>query len=223
MAVVVTVSAAYGAGGSIVGPRIADRLGVPFVDRAIPAAVARECGVPLDDALAHDERAEHGLGRLLSAAARLPNVTLGGLESWLPDPEVVPEEEFVRRTEEIVRATARTTGGVILGRAAAFVLADLPAALHIRLTGREELRIRQAMQAENVDEPTARHLLRSNDRARAAYVRHFYRADPDEPGRYHVVLDSTLLPLDTVVDLVVAAARAVAGAPGPPGAPGSAG
>jgi cytidylate kinase len=219
MAVVVTMSAAYGAGGSIVGPQVADRLRVPFVDRAIPAAVARECGVPLADALAHDERAEHGLGRLLSAAARLPNVTLGGLESWLPDPDVVPEEEFVRRTEQIVQMTARTTGGVILGRAAAFVLADHPGALHVRLTGREQRRIRQAMRVENVDEPTARQLVRENDRARAAYVRHFYRADPDEPGRYHLVLDSTVLPLDTVVDLVVTAAQALAGASERPGGP----
>jgi Cytidylate kinase-like family len=29
----VTISAAYGTGGSLVGPRLADRLGVPFLDR----------------------------------------------------------------------------------------------------------------------------------------------------------------------------------------------
>ena len=33
---VVTVSALYGAGGSVVGPRVAEELDVPFLDRQIP-------------------------------------------------------------------------------------------------------------------------------------------------------------------------------------------
>jgi shikimate kinase len=37
---VVTLSAGYGAGGSVIGPAVAERLGVPFLDRALPAGVA---------------------------------------------------------------------------------------------------------------------------------------------------------------------------------------
>ncbi|MDQ1397927.1 MAG: hypothetical protein QOG64_3186, partial [Acidimicrobiaceae bacterium] len=53
---VVTISAPYGAGGSIIGPAVAKRLGVPFIDRAIPASVAASLSVPLETVLAHDER-----------------------------------------------------------------------------------------------------------------------------------------------------------------------
>ncbi|HYB27041.1 MAG TPA: hypothetical protein VEF89_10550 [Solirubrobacteraceae bacterium] len=35
----VALSAFNGTGGSVVGPTVAERLGVPFVDRAIPLAV----------------------------------------------------------------------------------------------------------------------------------------------------------------------------------------
>ena len=49
--------------------------------------------------------------------------------------------------------------------------------------------------------------MEANDRAREAYVRHFYRCDPAEAAHYHLVVDSTALPIDTVVDLVVMAAR----------------
>jgi hypothetical protein len=52
---VVTISATYGAGGGLVGPAVADRLGVPFVDRAIPVAVADNLGISVDDALSRDE------------------------------------------------------------------------------------------------------------------------------------------------------------------------
>ncbi len=51
----VVLSASYGAGGSRErAAKLAERLGVPFVDRAIPVAVAAELDVPVDEAEAHD-------------------------------------------------------------------------------------------------------------------------------------------------------------------------
>src|SRR3712207_6917086 len=46
------------------------------------------------------------------------------------------------------------------------------------------------------------------DRAREAYVRHFYRADPTESSHYHLVIDSTALPLPVCAALIVDAAGA---------------
>jgi cytidylate kinase len=206
---VVTISAAYGAGGSVVGPAVAERLGVPFVDRAIPEAVAAEIGCSLDAALAHDGRTEPGIGRLFAATARVPNIALGGLESYLPPGEIIAEEEFVRRTEVLIGHVADTTGGVILGRAAAIVLAGRPGVLHVRLTGPEDARVAQAMSLHGRDAESARRRLRENDRARAAYVKHFYRADPGDPKHYHLVIDSTAIPLETVIGMVVSAAESL--------------
>jgi cytidylate kinase len=50
--------------------------------------------------------------------------------------------------------------------------------------------------------------MEANDRAREAYVRHFYRCDPADARHYHLVVDSTALPVGAVVDIVVRAARA---------------
>lgn len=58
---VVALSAAYGAGGSQVGPALAKRLGVPFVDRAIPLGVAQRLDVDLPTAQEHDEQLGGGL------------------------------------------------------------------------------------------------------------------------------------------------------------------
>src|SRR3954463_12189197 len=120
MAGVVTISAAFGAKGSIIGPRVAERLAVPFVDRAIPYTVAADIGCTLEEALDHDDRAEHGLGRILASAARLPNVALGGMggmDAYFPERGFVPEEEFLVRTEHVIKEIAEHGGGVILGRA----------------------------------------------------------------------------------------------------------
>ncbi|MBO0889604.1 MAG: cytidylate kinase-like family protein [Acidothermales bacterium] len=204
---VVTISAEYGAGGSVVAPRVAERLGLPFVDRAIPESVAHDIGCSLESALAHDGRAEHGLGRLLAGAARLPNVTLGGMEAYLPVGDLVSEDEFVARTERAIREVAASSGGVLLGRAAAIVLADVPDALHVRLRGGKEARIVRVMRTTGMDERLARSQLEDSDRARTAYVKHFYRIDPDDPKLYHLVVDSTLVPVDQVVEMIVLAAK----------------
>lgn len=205
---VVTVSAAYGAGGSIVGPAVAERLGVPFVDRAIPTTVAAEIGVSLEEVLAYDDRTEHGLGRLLAGAARLPNATLGGMEAYMPQQHLISEEEFVAHTESVIRTIVGRGGGVVLGRAAALVLADRDDALHVRLDGPAERRVAQAMRLVGVDEGTATAQQRDTDRARAAYVKHFYRAEPTSMQLYHLMLDSTALLLDVCTDVIVNVATA---------------
>jgi cytidylate kinase len=199
---VVTLSASYGAGGSVVGPRVAERLGAPFVDRAIPTEVSTRLAVPLEEVLVHDDRAEHGVGALMASFARIPMFVGGGVVSTIAD-----ERAFQEEVERVIRA-AGDAGGVILGRAAALVLARHPTALHVRLDGPADARIRQAMRVTGLDEDEARREQRDADRARDAYVRHFYGADPADPRLYHVVLDSTALDLETCAEIVASAARA---------------
>ncbi|MQA95249.1 MAG: cytidylate kinase-like family protein [Streptosporangiales bacterium] len=206
---VVTVSATYGAAGNTIGPAVAERLGLPFVDRAIPAAVAAEIGCTLEEVLARDDRAETGLGRLLANAARLPNVTLGGMDVYLPDPEhrIVQEEEFVAHTEQVIRDIAQREGAVVLGRAGFVVLADHPGALHVRLDGPKARRVARVAETNGWDEARAARELADNDRARQAYAKYFYRVDPASPHLYHLVLDSTSFPVETCIDLIVRAAE----------------
>ncbi|HEX6473081.1 MAG TPA: cytidylate kinase-like family protein [Streptosporangiaceae bacterium] len=203
---VITISATFGAGGSVVGPAVAERLGLPFIDRAIPVAVATEIGCTLEEALAHDDRAERGIGRILAGAARLPNVTLGGMDVYLPDGALVPEQEFVARTERVLE---KISEGVVLGRAGAVVLGGRPHTLHVRLDGRPQRRLEKVASSFGLGRREAERMLDDNDRARAAYVKHFYRVDPADPGLYHLVLDGARLPESVCADIVVAAAQAV--------------
>ncbi|RJL24535.1 AAA family ATPase [Bailinhaonella thermotolerans] len=206
---VVTISAGYGTGGSVIGPAVAERLDVPFVDRAIPSAVAEEIGCSLEEALAHDDRAEHGLGRLLSGAARLPTVTFGGIDVYLPEASYTPEEEFVARTEKVIKETVRRRGGVVLGRAGAIVLKDEPNALHVRLCAPVRRRVAQTMAISGVSEREARRMVEETDRARGAYVKHFYRADMTDPSLYHLMIDSTVIAVPACVDMIVTAVESL--------------
>ncbi len=97
---------------------------------------------------------------------------------------------------------------MILGRAAAVVLAGDPRAFHVRLDGPEHRRITRAMAIEGIDEATARARLHETDRARARYVDQLYRSDPADARLYHLLLDATALDTDDGVEVLATAAEA---------------
>jgi hypothetical protein len=179
---------------------VAERLGVEFLDRAIPTQVADRLSVPIDDALAHDETLGDAVGRFVSSFALLPELAGAMVQAGYHS-----GEDYRRETEKLIREHARD-GAVVLGRAAAIILRDEPHALHVRLDGPAERRVEQAMRVESLTRGDAERLRKSGDRAREGYVRHFYSCDARDPALYHLVIDSTALPMAAVVDVIAAAA-----------------
>ncbi|WP_040338232.1 AAA family ATPase [Candidatus Blastococcus massiliensis] len=202
---VVTVSAAYGAAGPEVARAVAERLALPFHDRAIPVEVAGRLGVPVEEAEANDETVVRGLWRLVASLGTMPD-PVGGVvpTAVLPDARAYREQ-----TERVLAEIASESGpgGVVLGRAAAIVLGERPDVLNVRLGGSRGRRLEAAVRRYGRPVEEVRREMEANDRAREAYVRHFYRADASSPRHYHLVVDSTALPVETVVDVVVTAAR----------------
>ena len=133
----VTIGALYGAGGSRVAPALAQRLGVPFLERPpVPELQGDE------EARACDERL--GPGGLLSRIASM--AVSWGTPAGLTAEELVPDEARRRELEQELRDFAASGRGVILGRGAAVLLRDDERALHVLLDGPEEARLEQAME-----------------------------------------------------------------------------
>jgi cytidylate kinase len=201
----VTLSASYGAGGSKIGPELAAALGVPFLDRAIPVAVAQRLAVPLDEALARDETQGSRLDRLLRDFAPAVQVYAGG---GAMIPTALEEHGYREATEQVIREHAAHGGGVFLGRAGMVVLLDDPRVLRVRLDGPVEARLAQAMAGEGIDRKTAKRRMKETDGARDAYIQHFYRRDVHDPTLYHLMLDATAFSISACVELIAMAARA---------------
>jgi cytidylate kinase len=201
----VTIAATYGAGGSIIAPAVAKRLDLPFVDRAIPMALAEEIHEPLEAALADDADHTPRLTRLLDHVLATSGLFVGVTAS--PEQRgAIPE---IEKTEQTLRRIADTTGAVILGRAGVFALRGCEGVLHVRLDGPVEARRRAASAQLGIDMAEASRAQQHIDRARLAYVQHFYpRAGAWNDARhYDVVLDSTTLSHDVCIEIIVRAAQ----------------
>src|SRR5580704_10346738 len=207
----VTISAGYGAGGSIIAPEVARQLGLPLLDRAISSHVAAQLKVSVQEAEGAVIK-RSGPGRFLAVLAPLAGGVLGAGTDCAP-PEAIPvpdDAAFFREQAEAIMRTALQTGAVILGRAGGAAFRTEPGVLRVRLFGPAQARAAQAARIESVDPPVARQRLPEVDRARAQYVRRLYGADIDDPALYHLEFDSTAVSLEACAAAIVTAYRGLA-------------
>jgi cytidylate kinase len=199
----VTISAAYGAGGSVVAPGLAERLGVPFLQRMTTTdGGAADCG-PCTERLTPDEASSTPVHRLLTSLTYV--MPVGPTQS--PLPAHLLEEDLRRSAETGIRRLADDGAGVILGRAAAVVLGK-DVGFHVRLDGPPRRRAAQGAVIEGIGAEDAMARMHTADKARTAYVRRLYRADPADASLYHLVIDSTAIPLEAVTEIILQAISA---------------
>lgn len=208
----VTISAGYGAGGSIVAPAVAARLELPLLDRAISATVAAGLHVSLHEAEQGEPRRSIA-DRFLSIFAPVAGGVLGAGTDAAPGGLLIPDDatQFRQQAEHVMRE-ALTHGAVILGRAGAPALRDEPVVLRVRLFGDRDARIHQGARLSGVDEQTASRQQHQVDTARDQYVRRLYAISADDPALYHLQLDSTVLALEVCTDIIVTAYTAMGAA-----------
>jgi cytidylate kinase len=206
----VTVSAGFGAGGSVVAPLVAERLGVQLLDRAISAAVASQLKVSVAEAETGSANRSF-VERLLSFMSPLATDALGTAAdidtvNSLRDTDAAIS--FREEAERIMKA-AFVDGAVVLGRAGAAAFRKSPDVLRVRLFGPVEARMKQAARLSGIDsEEISAKFQREVDGARDQYVRRLYKVSVDDPALFHLQLDSTVLPLSACADLIVEAYRA---------------
>ncbi len=201
----ITLSASYGAGGSVVAPALAERLGVSCLQRLTTSGgVLRDAGRS-GECLCPGEATTTPAHHLLASLAHA--LPAGPTQSPLPPRAQL--RPLRRDAEADIHRLAATGGGVILGRAAAVVLGK-DRGFHVRLDGPPDRRAQRGAEIEGLGLEESRAHMRAADKARNAYVRRMYGVDPTDASLYHLVIDSTAISLDTVVELILNAAAAAA-------------
>lgn len=198
----ITVSAPYGTGGSVIAPALSEILGVPFLDRVTTPDTPVEALAPRERLSVHETKTKpvhHLLASLTHAMPAGPTLS--------PPSAHCQENELRRHAETELFALVESGQGVILGRAAAVVLGK-DCGYHVRLEGPPTRRLVQGARIESLNTDVARIHMKATDEVRTSYVRRLYRVDPRNPSLYHLVIDSTAIPLDVVVETILTAARA---------------
>jgi len=119
-----------------------------------------------------------------------------------PPEAFLSAEDYWRTEDRIVRAAAARGHVVIVGRASQVVLADLHDVLHVHIIAPFEKRVAYVMQREGVDHHAATSRIHTKDHERASYLEREYHHHPDEAHLYDLVLNTSLLDLESAVDII---------------------
>ena len=215
---VITVGRQFGAGGATVGEMLARALKIDLLESRIIDEVAHRLQLPKEEVEAEDEQPGSLLARLLVALGSASSEPLIPPEAtaWSPpnsDPAFDTRKAVLQITQHVIQEAARVGNVVIVGRGAAYLLADFPGALHVFLGASKSVRVRTIMAHHKIaSEEEARRLVTHTDENWTAYIKQVYGHDRNLSGHYDMVLDTGRLGYQATVDAILAALKSL-GAP----------
>jgi cytidylate kinase len=205
---VICISRVGSSGGTDVGAVVASQLGYQLIDEQVIIKAAESSDVPVDDLL-DVERRQGWLDRWMGsglAATGIEGHAMGYVVPLSTSSNPDTRRAIIQRS---IREIADQGRVVIVAHAASYTLADRPGVLRVLVTASTSTRVDRSMQANPaLDRKKAEKAVADSDAARADYLKRFHKVNQELPTNYDLVLNSDVLPVDTLASLVVTAARA---------------
>jgi len=196
---VITVEREYGSQGAAYAHQLAERLGWRLIDSCVIEEVARKAGVAPDLVKRCDERVDPWFYRFGKA------IWFGSLERLPNDPAVFDSERMVEFVRGYLIEQAAKGNCVVVGRAAACVLAKSPGAFHVFVYASFARKLRFIQEQFPEHSRDAERELVATDRRRADYIRRFHQREWDDRRLYHLMLNSCM-GMDAMIDATLAGA-----------------
>ena len=226
---IITVNGPLGCGSVIIGQLVAQKLEMDFVDRLIFTQAARIIGTPVGALIAKEQRVDRlrdRLGRFLQTMLERSAMSgvsgepyFGrGIENLPPETYMdmvnqssssipsIDDKTFIEAMTKVVNDLHSTGNAVIIGRGANAILADAPDVMHVGLLAPPEVRVNTLMQREHYAKSEAEDVVVELERAREEFFRKFFKFNPNDPDRYHMVLNMGLMQPEAAAEVIVHAA-----------------
>ena len=222
---VITINGPIGCGSVTIGQLVAQQLEWNFVDRLVFTEAARIIGTPVGALIAKEQRVDRfrdRLGRFLQTM--LERSAMSGVsgepyfgrgienlpqETYMEmanEPRDLDDKVFIEATTKVVNDLYEGGNAVIIGRGANSILSDAPGTLHVGLLAPMEVRVKTLMDRENYEEAEAKVYTEELERAREEFFRKFWKANPNDPTLYHMMLNMGKMQPKTAAEVIVHAA-----------------
>ena len=189
---VITIAREYGSGGSTIGVRLSEKLGIPYYDKDIIKLASEDSGI-------HEEL----FGRVDEyTSAKPPLFGKTGLYKGEVMPpqskEFTSDENLFNYQAKIIRELAETRSCVIIGRCSNIILniKDYPNVLRVFVHASWEFRMKEAATKLSMPQKELERFLKKDDKRKQEYSRRFTGKEWDEPENYDMYLDSSILGFD---------------------------
>lgn len=197
----ITISREVGAGGAVLGERIASKLGFTYLDREILRVIADHAGVTEHSLAKWDERLSGFWDRLIESFA------VGTPEAiYTPAPEhtVLRDAELFELEVRAIREFAQRRNVVVIGRAGFWVLRDHPGLIKIFLHAPVVARVPMVMRAYNLHSETeAREMIGRVDVERQRFVQKMCGCGLFDSRNYDLAIDTKKISFDLAEEMIL--------------------
>ncbi|MDR1170205.1 MAG: cytidylate kinase-like family protein [Prevotellaceae bacterium] len=189
---IISIGRQFGSGGSEIGKKLSNKLNIPYYDRELLAAAARDSGLCPEIF----ERADERESSIFSYAFSLGFSTLG---MYIPYDDILSNEKLFLLQSETIRNLAKKESCVIIGRCSDYILRDNPGCLSFFIHNTLDNRIKHITKRENVSEARAKELIIKADKSRAAYYNYYTNKLWGFAPSYNFSIDVSILGTDGTV------------------------
>ncbi len=180
---VITISRELGSGGTEIAQLVTKNLSYKLIDKNHIEHILKQYGL-------------FKFGELYDTPA--------GIWSRLDSDNI----QLIQMLNKAIAAIARLDHVVILGRGGFAILRDYLNVLNVRIQAPFAYRAKNIMQIENITDPKiAAERVADNDHVRERFIQTFYNVECDSAGWFHVVIDTSRIPVNTAVQWIVDAAK----------------
>lgn len=195
---VITIGRQMGSGGRALGRLLADRLGIGFYDRELLMQAARSAGLSPEFFERNDERRPNFVGGIFSFNMGLSPIT------WFEGSSSCGDDALYKAQCEFIHNIANAGPCVIVGRSADYVLRDMPNVVNLFVHAPMDVCAARVLSREpHRSMQDARAYCEKTNKLRANFYNFYTDKRWGDAATYDLCLDSSLLPLDRTVDLII--------------------
>ena len=174
---VITLTDAYGAGGTVISKLLGEHLGLPIYNREIVAHIASTTRIRAETVELLDERALSAVEDYLTALWHEKNFD---------------RSDYARELARTITALWGHGPAIFVGHGAGHIV-PRQYSLAVRLTAPRELRVERIVQTEKLAHGEASRKLQQKDTERETFIRRLFNAHIDDTLSYDLVLNTAAL------------------------------
>ncbi len=189
---VITLNRELGSGGRTIGRLIAERLGVPFYDKALINALEEKYGLTTDEIERMKGRSHSWWADFKRAMNIGAELNAKQYSNYHIDTEKLPDalstDEIFATEQEVLCGIAADESCVIAGRCGFYVFREHPNHLSILIQASMESRVARVASKRNITPEKARDIIEHVDKMRENYVNKYTGTSRYDTRNYDIVL-----------------------------------
>lgn len=200
---VITINRELGSGGRTVGRKLAEKLEIPFYDKALIKALQEKYHLSV-------EEIEKLKGRKQGWWADFKRQMTGSVmytNYYIPkvgdEPELLDTDEVFRAEQEILKGMAEEESCIIAGRSGFFVFRNHPNRLSILIQASKAFRVNRVATKQNTTPEEAAKIIDKVDKMRENYVKKYTKTSRYDTRNYDLVISADGKTEDEIVNFIL--------------------